>query len=109
MSDKYPQWPRASASIPGVMRLVFTSPEANKFHPVLAPSPGDYWPDHPVVAVVGPFNNHLGQGELQERLEAVVRQWNAEQAAARPRSLGVPQDEPVNSPSPLPRLGDGKP
>lgn len=95
MGDEFPQWPRASAKLPGVMRLVFTDPAANQFHPVLTPSPGDHWPDHPVVAVIGPFDNHLGQRELQNRLKAVVRQWNAEQVTASPESAPIkPQDEP---------------
>lgn len=73
-------WRKAKLSTPGVMRLVFTDPGTNKFHPVLRPEDGDYWPEHPVVAVIGPFDNHMGQSELQDRLLAVVRQWNAEQA-----------------------------
>lgn len=66
---------------PGEMRLLYTDPGVNKFHPVMQPDPGDYWPQSAVIAVVGPFDNHTGQMELQRRLLEVVRQWNAEIAA----------------------------
>lgn len=75
--------------MPDVMRMLFTSAGANRFHPVMSPDPGDRWPENPVVCVIGPFDNHLGQRELQERLLAVVRQWNAE-AAVRSNSPPTP-------------------
>lgn len=78
MSDE--PWRKAKTSMPDVMRIVYTDPDANAFHPKLAPREGDYWPEHPVVAIIGPFDNHMGQPELQERLLAVIRQWNAEAA-----------------------------
>lgn len=47
--------------------------------------------------------SHAAINELRKEAEAALRA-----APARlPDSLSVPQDEPVNSPSPLPRLGDG--
>jgi hypothetical protein len=87
-------WRKASHTMRGTMRLVYTSPEANQFHPVLRQEdPEHYWPDYPVVAVIGPFDNHTGQGELQERLLAVVRQWNAEVAEGL-HSPETPQKRP---------------
>lgn len=74
-------WRKATHATRGAMRLLYTSPDANQFHPVMQPDPGDRWPDNAVVAVIGPFDGHAGQDELQARLLAVVRQWNAEMAA----------------------------
>lgn len=73
-------WRKAKLSMPDVMRIIYTDPDANAHHPKMAPGEGDRWPDHPVVAIIGPFDNHMGQPELQRRLEEVVRQWNAEAA-----------------------------
>lgn len=72
-------WRKANHTMPDVMRLIWTSPDANQFHPVMRQERlEDRWPQHPVVAVIGPFDNHTGQGKLQERLLAVVQQWNSE-------------------------------
>lgn len=84
MSEKSEPWRNASLSMPGVVRLIYRGTEVSQFHPVMAPAPDQWWPDNPVVAVIGPFDNHTGQGELQERLLEVVRQWNAEVAATAP-------------------------
>lgn len=80
-------WKKAKPNMPDVMRLLYTSPDANQFHPVMMPDDGDRWPEHPVVCVIGPFDNHTGQPELQARLLAVLREWNAEAAA---RALAAP-------------------
>lgn len=69
-------WRKAKHSMPDVMRLIWTSNEA--LLRSFSPDGGDRWPEHPVFAVIGPFDNHTGQTELQERIKAVVRQWNAE-------------------------------
>lgn len=75
-------WRKATHATPGAMRLLYTNPDANQHHPIMRPDLGDRWPENAVVAVIGPFDGHMGQGELQERLLAVVRQWNAEMAVA---------------------------
>lgn len=73
-------WRRGTPSMPDMMRMVYTSPELT-IAQVMRPDSFDRMPDFPVFCVIGPFDNHLGQQELQERLTKVMRQWNSEAVA----------------------------
>lgn len=72
-------WRQATAQTPGAMRMVYTDPSLPALR-AFSPYPEDRWPEHAVICMIGPFDNHMGQPELQERLCAVLRQWNAEAA-----------------------------